>query len=414
MITRMKRFASLLSLGSLFWVSGCLPAPGNVHVVEGGTESGQVDLSTWCHELGNVYCSSVSNHCFDGISSVEQGCLESFASSCLAGRVTTMPSGRSGGELAACASMVRASSCGELGGLLADPLFIEQCQADPGRVPGVVAPSVEILASSVTSAAPALEPPTRLMGHWAAAPPASERRAFLVTRYALAEPPREAELAQMNPTPEEARNFHNVLRLLREEPGSPLLAQLRERIASLRAISVDFTPTKLIARTASGVSITPYRVEEDLGDTLVLLEEGERPLERRRTTITFLDDDSLIMVHGATRVEMERVQPWEELTATEVPHGASRIDEPVAPRPSVSITSAPPPTGDPAFDQCVVEYFACLEAMPPEAQEAMGPAVDLVRLRLQQVSQDAEDRRSFTETCRGTVSMLRAAGYCGM
>src|SRR4030095_1890518 len=105
---------------------------------------------------------------------------------------------------------------------------------------------------------------------------------YRVAPPALREPPDHAGFDAMAPTDEERHHFHNILRLRREEPDSPLLAELRGRIAQLDAIRITFTEAKLVTETPNGVNMTGYRIEEDLPDGVVILEDGNGPVDERR------------------------------------------------------------------------------------------------------------------------------------
>jgi hypothetical protein len=184
--------------------------------------------------------------------------------------------------------------------------FLALCVA----VAGACSPAAPPATGSDGAAAPAPSAfGAKLLGEWQAAPPPAEARLYQLALLALAEPPDHAGFDAMSPSDEERHHFHNILRLRKEEPDSPLLAELRGRIAQLDAIRITFTEAKLVTETPHGVHVAGYRIEEDLPDGVVILEEGDGPLDERRAIITFTSEDALVLTKGPTRVPMRRVPP---------------------------------------------------------------------------------------------------------
>jgi hypothetical protein len=162
---------------------------------------------------------------------------------------------------------------------------------------------------------------TRHLGEWVMAPPPGQEREVALVRMALATPPDESGFAATHPDAKEQEHFSSVLRLRREDPGSPLLASLQRKLDQLEGVRVNFLPDKYITTTASGIDSTAYRIEEDLGNQLVLLElEGRGASESsRRRMLSFDGPDKMVITVGATRVPMVRVPAGTVPRPNEVP-----------------------------------------------------------------------------------------------
>lgn len=236
-----------------------------------------------------------------------------------------------------------------------------------------------------------------------AAPP-GERRLVDLTRFALSEPPDDTGFAKMHPTDEERTNYDNVLRLKREEPSSPLLVKLRRKLDQLEETSVTFDEKEFVTSTANGTSVKKYQVEKELDGELVLLEEGDAPIERRRSIISFVSDDELVLTTGSTRVPMVRARPGQARRPTEAPSSPTPGE--------LQSSQRPVGGGPPALEACQKRYFACVDAMPPEARQAMGPSLDQVRALFDLARSGKTDAGSVTSSCQDVVSMLQSAGYC--
>lgn len=244
----------------------------------------------------------------------------------------------------------------------------------------------------------------KIVGEWRAMPPASEGRLFVVARAALSDPPDDGALQSLNPSAEEREHFRNILRLKKEEPGSPLLVTLRRRVAELDSIRMTFSQDKLITTTPNGTQIESYTAEGEVGDQLVVVTDGEGPAASRRALLRFVDDDHIVLLKGYREIPFYRTgaSPLLASSSATLTADAAAAAEP----------GMPEKTGDPAFDGCVADYFACVRQMPPESQDAMKSSLDLVRLRMRQAAKDPAERASFAETCNSTVKLIKSAGLC--
>jgi hypothetical protein len=240
------------------------------------------------------------------------------------------------------------------------------------------------------------------------APPPSEERLVFLVRCALAEPPDDAAFATMQPTMEEETHYRNVLRLRREEPDSAMLGNLRRRVEQLDGLRITFTTDKLITETPDGTQVTSYQVEEDLGDRVIIVEQGPAPIERRRAVISFDGDDRIVITKGPTRIPMTRVAAGTPRPPTEVPHRP-----PAGAGPSAGLASPPAEAGEPLeFEPCAAAYLACLDAMPPEAQSAMAESRAVVEKRVEQARSAPEERESFTEACNRALRLAKSSMLC--
>lgn len=229
----------------------------------------------------------------------------------------------------------------------------------------------------------------RLLGEWVMAPPPHEERSVALARFALRTPPDDAGFAAMEPSEAERTNYANVLRMRNEEPGSPLLAEVRRRLDALEGVRVTFTPEKMITTTPSGTDIVPYVVEENLGDSVVIAEHGD-PLERRM--IAFDGDDRIVITVGATRVPMTRVAPGVAVTPTSAP--TTRVAE----------------HGD-DLDRCVAEYYRCIEQIPADTRASMADLIAATRQSFERARQSEQEVAFALQSCREAVDFAYAA-YC--
>lgn len=237
----------------------------------------------------------------------------------------------------------------------------------------------------------------QLLGRWTMSPP-SERRTAALVRFALADPPDTAGFASMNPTPQEQVKFDDVLRLRRAEPGSPLLVTLQQRLDEVDGTTVTFTDRELISVTAAGTTITKYVIERELDREIVVREDGAGPIEDRRSIISFVGDDDIVLTHGSTRVPMQRVPAGSPRRPTEAP--------------SRSAATNSGSSRFPALDACEQRYFACVAAMPAEARSAMGASLDAVRGAFARARSDASSAASLASVCQSMVQTMTSAGYC--
>lgn len=239
----------------------------------------------------------------------------------------------------------------------------------------------------------------QLLGRWTMSPPPSERRTVALVRFALADPPDTAGFASMNPTPQEQVKFDDVLRLRRAEPDSPLLVTLHQRLDEVAGgTTVTFTDRDLISVTAAGTTINKYVIERELDREIVVREDGEGPIEDRRSIISFVGDDDIVLTHGSTRVPMQRVPAGSPRRPTEAP--------------SRSAATNSGSSRFPALDACEQRYFACVAAMPAEARSAMGASLDAVRGAFARARSDSSSAASLASVCQSMVQTMTSAGYC--
>ena len=240
-----------------------------------------------------------------------------------------------------------------------------------------------------------LDVPQRLLGEWVMAPPPHERRAAELVRHALHTPPDREAFEAMSPTERERRNFDNVLRLRDEEPGSPLLAQLRRKMDGLDAVRVIFTEDEMITTTPNGTDSSGYVIEEDLGDRIVLLENGD-PTKRR--IIAFDGDDAIVVTVGPTRVPMNRVPAGSAPSPTSAPTSAHA--------PTIAPTQ-PPTTADP-FGACVAEYYRCIDEMPARAREQSASVIEATKGVFGRARRSSpSDREATLRSCRRAVDLAK-------
>ena len=247
---------------------------------------------------------------------------------------------------------------------------------------------------------------TRLLGEWVMAPPAHEERSVALARFALETPPNDDGFAGMQPSETERTHYKNLLRLRNEEPGSPLLAEVRRRLDALDAVRLTFTPDKMITTTPDGTQIQTYVVEEDLGDRIVIAENGD-PAKRRM--IAFDGDDRIVIAVGPTRVPMRRVGEGEAPPATSAPTTPSASA--TAPAPTSVAPAAPPPAGGDDLDRCITEYYRCIDAMPAETRASMGDLIAATRGAFERARRSPEATRAALTSCRQAVDLAYAT-YC--
>jgi hypothetical protein len=220
-----------------------------------------------------------------------------------------------------------------------------------------------------------------------------------LVRHALAVPPERDAFEAMRPSERERRDFDNVVRLQREEPGSSLLAQLRAKIDGLEAVRVIFTEDRMITTTSNGTDATPYVVEDDLGDRVILLEGGD---PNKRRVIAFDGDDDIVVTVGATRVPMSRVPDGVVPAPTSVAAGGAT---------SSSLSSAPSPSGAASSDDplvaCIDDYYRCIEQMPAEAREASADLIEATKSVFARAQDSPASRDATLRSCRQAVDLAR-------
>lgn len=249
---------------------------------------------------------------------------------------------------------------------------------------------------------------TRHLGEWVMAPPPGQEREVALVRHALATPPAVDAFEAMGPAPDEREFFDGILRTRRERPDAPVLESLQRKLDQLEGVRLTFLPDRFFVTTASGTTAGRYRVEEDLGERLIILEEGHAPEEKRRKIISFDGDDRIVLTTGGTRVPMVRVPAGTPPAPNEVPSsGATSLGASTPPPGGAEV----PASGDPGFDACVAEYYACIERMPTAEREAMAPAIDATRKVFTAAQKDPAQKQSAYESCKQAVALGRAT-FC--
>ncbi len=256
------------------------------------------------------------------------------------------------------------------------------------------------------AAAGAVAVPERLLGEWVMAPPPHERRSVALARYALSTPPRDEAFEHMDPTPQEREHYLSVVRLRNEEPSSPLLAALRRKLDALEAVRVTFTATEFIATTPTGTTITRFSVEANLGDSIVLRSEGDGDPSRRRSRVDFVDEDSIVVTIGATRVPMNRVPPGVAPAPSTAPALAATPDTAPAsdttPQRSESAT---------ALEACAQEYYRCIEQMPAQTRAELEDVIAATRTIFRDAAAVPSRRAAALRSCRQAVDLAHST-YC--
>jgi hypothetical protein len=91
-----------------FFLFACASAPRR-------SPTDAVPIGEWCQQVGDAFCKAMADRCFGGMSSVADGCRDTFKPSCLAGRAEDGASGRTGGDLDRCVASMRPLTCEGLG-----------------------------------------------------------------------------------------------------------------------------------------------------------------------------------------------------------------------------------------------------------------------------------------------------------
>jgi len=226
------------------------------------------------------------------------------------------------------------------------------------------------------------------VGRWMVTLPPKEVTAIAVARFALADPPNRAAFEAMNPAPEDVRNFENLIRLRTEEPDSPLLARVREKLEALDAMALQITPNTIefgIQRQAN-----KYRVLSERDGVLAIEVENDDNYD-----VIFVDDDHIEMRNTkGTRLPFTRVGAESKRSAANAP--VARSDAGSAPAPSKA---------GPAGDSCEA-YARCVEQMPRlKGDEAvMGGSANAIR--------SFEKTPDQLKQCKSAHEMARVAGLC--
>jgi hypothetical protein len=247
------------------------------------------------------------------------------------------------------------------------------------------------------------------------APPPGQERDVTLARAALASPPDKTSFEALTPSPTERTTFENILRLRKEEPDSPLLEELQRKLDELEAVRVTFMGDKFITVTPKGTDITPYRVEEDLGDRVVLLQDGTGPVEERRSVASFDGHDRIVLTIGPTRVPMTRVAKGTAPKPNEVP--STPIARGGADTPTrTTDTSSNPSSHDAGassadYDACVKEYYRCIGRMNADDRAALGGTIEATKKIFADAKGDPEEMRRTLDTCKQAVSLAHAT-FC--
>ncbi len=232
------------------------------------------------------------------------------------------------------------------------------------------------------------------VGRWTVTLPPKEVAAIAVARFAMADPPDRKGFEATNPGPEDVRNFDNLIRLRTEEPSSPLLAQVREKLEALDAMAIEITPTTIVFQ--SPPQSNPYRVVSEREGVLGIAVENDDNYD-----VIFLDDDHMEMRNSRgrrlpfTRVGAESKRPAD-------PPVAAQKDWSPSPGPG----AAPPPAKSGAPGDACDAYAQCVEQMPRlKGDEAvMGGSAAAIRR--------FEKTPDQLRQCKSAHELARVAGLC--
>lgn len=221
-----------------------------------------------------------------------------------------------------------------------------------------------------------------------------------LVRRALATPPDSAGFEASGPSARERESFANVLRLRREEPSSPLLEQLQRKLDDLEAVRLTFLPEKFMVTTKGGTDMTAYRVEENLGDRLVLLEDGTGSEQARRKILSFDGNDKMVITTGATRVPMVRVAAGVVPRPNEVPSA-----------PRAATGAGVPASGNAEYDACVKSYYTCIDRMSAADREAMAGVIGQTKKIFADAAHDPASMQSTLASCKQAVALGKST-FC--
>jgi hypothetical protein len=253
----------------------------------------------------------------------------------------------------------------------------------------------------------------RLLGEWGAQPPASEARLLDMARAALSAEITEDEIAALGFSAEEEHKVRAVRRLRETEPSSPIVLDMRRKLAQIEAIRVTFTPEKLISTTGTSTSVEAYVVEEDLGERVLLLVEGHKPIDQRRYMVRFVDADHIVIHIGQSVVPFARIGARPAATPPSERSSARSVDAPRTSRPASGGAAS---AGD--FDTCVRTYLRrmeeCMARLPPSAQSATREALEVTKRLIRISSETAEGRASFAASCDRIVEGPAFDAFCSL
>lgn len=235
-----------------------------------------------------------------------------------------------------------------------------------------------------------------------APPPGQERQAALV-RHALATPPAVDAFQAMGPTPKEREFFDNLLRTRREDPGSPILESLQRKLDALETARVTFLPEKFFVTTERGTDVVTYRVEEDLGHQLIILEDGTKPEARRRTILSFDGGERMVMTTNGMRVPLVRVPEGSLPRPNEVARGPGVAP----PGTSQGAESRVPPSGNAEYDACVADYYRCIDQMSQADRQALGETLAQTKRIFSEAQGDPSRMSEALASCKQAVSVAK-------
>lgn len=245
------------------------------------------------------------------------------------------------------------------------------------------------------------------LGEWVMAPPPGQEREVALVRYALATPPAVEAFEATSPLPDEQEFFSNILRTRREDPGSPILVSLQRKLDALEAVRVTFLPEKFIVTTETGTDIIAYRVEEDLGHQLVILEDGAAPESSRRTILSFDGGDRMVMTTSGMRVPMVRVPDGTLPRPNEVARAPEGTTGGVPAGAGSASGGSVPASGNAEYDTCVSEYYRCIDQMSASDREAMAETLTHTKRIFTEAQGDPGRMREALESCKQAVSLAK-------
>ena len=217
-----------------------------------------------------------------------------------------------------------------------------------------------------------------LVGRWRPTLERSQERAVALTRFALAEPPDDAGFENMQPSDQERERFRAVVKLRVSDPRSPMLADVRRKLAEYDALVIDITPTSIVTPATES---DPPRTDDysvvDESDGALTLDVGRM---HDRVSVRFVDADHIVLRLRSGPFELTR-------------DGASGV--------AMNVVSPPPGPRD-----ACTEYADCVDEMPRlRGDEAlMGGSSKLIR--------GWERTPDRLRQCASALQMARQAGLC--
>ncbi|RYZ60685.1 MAG: hypothetical protein EOP08_14520 [Proteobacteria bacterium] len=240
------------------------------------------------------------------------------------------------------------------------------------------------------------------------APPQSEKRSTQMARFILATPPDEAGFEAMGPTAAERESFTTVLRLRREEPDHPALVKLQRKLDELDAVRITFEAERMIVTTSDGTDVSHYRVEEELGDRLVVIEEASSLKPEKRVPVAFDGNDALVLTIGASRVPMVRSTGRGTPVPSAVPPATRAA---LSARASSPESPSMPASGNAEYDACVASYYRCIDQLQPADRAAMAETIAYTRKMFADAAHDPSRMQSTLASCKQAVALGKAS-FC--